>query len=730
MEPPQQQPQQQQLARAPSRSPPSSAQDGNAAADSVSRAGSSSSSCGACCGLQTALSSPVLKAVRTVPADKAAALENLIRGSWAPNAIYCLCRLGVPDALGAAPAAALSPAELASRLHCSAPCLRRLLRLCAAYGLLVECASRGEGGGGWGGGEGGGGSGEGGKGGEGGEGGKQTRGDVGGVGGGGLTDGSQAEAGDVRAGAGKGEREEGEGRGVEEEGEQVERTASGGSGTSSSCTGASSSGGSSSSAGTAAATAATRSSSGSSADCGSSTATAAATAAATAIAAGASPAAATAGAAATCLEARTFFYLTDIGTMLQSSHPSCMHWLALMLGLPGHYVSRGHLYDNVKQGRMGFETAFGCDWYTYVSHHSFERRAFDAAMTATSTAAAQAVAAGYDFSRHGTVMDVGGGQGLLMAAILHTHSGVRAGYVMEVPGVVAAARRLGQRGMERLRYVEGDFFQPFPRPADGSPLECVVMRLVLHDWPDAEAAQILRHARKALLAPPTHHAAAAASEEEAAAADEVEAEEEEEPASGAAPTTAATAAAPTAAAAATAAEALLLLRRLLVVEAVLPELVTPPAVAADPAAPAAAVAAADGGCSIIGDGGDGGAAATADLVQRLEFDMGMMLMTQGRERSLSEWRQLLRAGGFELQQVVMTGGDGSSNGSGRSSSSGGSSGSSTAGSSGGSGGGSGGSGSGSSSGGECGSSSAARMPRLPVLVARPLLGRELGEEGE
>ncbi|EFJ50065.1 hypothetical protein VOLCADRAFT_89050 [Volvox carteri f. nagariensis] len=260
-------------------------------------------------------------------------------------------------------------------------------------------------------------------------------------------------------------------------------------------------------------------------------------------------------------EACTAFYLTDTGVMLQESHPAQMKWLALMLGLPGHYVSRGYLYDNVKQGRMGFEAAFGSDWYSYVAQHPLESTAFDKAMTATSAAAAQSVALGYDFSRHGTVMDVGGGQGMLMTAILHHHPGVRAGYVLELPDVVARARSMGQRGLERLQYIEGDFFQPFPIAAN-----CLVMRLVLHDWPDEEAAAVLRHARAALVRGVPGC-------------------------------------------------------RLVVVEAVLPELVGPGEV-------------------------------DAATLQQLEFDMGMMLMTTGRERTLGEWKALFASAGFRLDQLL------------------------------------------------------------------------------
>ncbi|KXZ50216.1 hypothetical protein GPECTOR_17g853 [Gonium pectorale] len=480
--------------------------------------------------LETATSSPVLKAVRTVPVEKAASLETLIRGSWAPNAVYSLCRLGVPDALSDDPAAATSAADLATRLQCSGPCLLRLLRLCAAYGLLVEVDHTGKdetveeyraaaavGGGSS-------------PLGPGGHAGFATRGaDADGAGSSGAaapaygrcTAAAAVTAGpDTAAAGGAPMRCDGDGGDLvmrEEAGEQLlERAGGAGSSAAAGCPPA-----------------------------------------------GKAPTPADAprrAAAPVCRERQSGFYLTDMGLMLRESHPSQMRWLSLMLGLPGHYLSRGYLYDNVKEGRMGFEAAFGCDWYTYVASHPLEGTAFDKAMTATSAAAAQTVANAYDFSRHSTVVDVGGGQGLLMTAILHNHPGVQRGYVLELPNVVAAARRLGQRGLEKLHYVEADFFKPFPV----SDVDCIVMRLVLHDWPDAEAAALLRHARGALAS----HGSA----------------------------------------------------RLVVVEAVLPELVTP---------------------------GVGPA-----TVQQLEFDMGMMLMTSGRERSLSEWETLLASAGFRIEAVM------------------------------------------------------------------------------
>ncbi|KAG2498568.1 hypothetical protein HYH03_003319 [Edaphochlamys debaryana] len=562
-------------------------------------------------------SSPSLQAVVGVSADTAGALEGLIRGSWAPNATYALCRLGVPDALSTAPGSARSAAELAQELHCDAACLLRLLRLCAAYGLLQEtevaaaaAATAGSG---------------------------ATAAAAAATAGSGATAVAAGEAGEAPAAAAEtGEAppspwqqardRERAAAGAEPRGSpaaQPDRSGSSGAGSGSADLGARSGSGSASDAASCGVTSSAGSglvSSGSGLALLSSgslgTAVSGGEGGGSEVGVGVGGGDGAAGAKAQSpppREALSRFHLTEMGAMLKSTHPSCMHWLALMLGLPGHYLSRGFLYDNVKEGRMGFEKAFGCDWYSYVAREPLEARAFDRAMTATATADAQLVAGAYDFGRHDVVMDAGGGHGLLLGAILHRHPGVRSGVVMELPGVVAAARRLGRKGLERLSYVEGDFFSPFPRAAD-----CIVMRLVLHDWPDDKATQILRHAAAALAQSGQGGGGLHPGEE---GKGEVGAEEQQEGQRGHGPEAAGPGGpgGPGAGPVGPRAGPVLV-----VVDAVLPELVGP---GASPA-----------------------------TVAQLEFDMGMMLMTTGRERSLSEWRALLRGGGFELQQVLHPGG--------------------------------------------------------------------------
>ena len=104
------------------------------------------------------------------------------------------------------------------------------------------------------------------------------------------------------------------------------------------------------------------------------------------------------------------------------------------------------------------------------------------------------MAAGYDFSDIRTVVDVGGGRGTLLAAILRGHGHLQ-GTLFELPAVAAGAEAvLAAAGvMDRCEIVGGDFFHGVPAGAD-----CYVLANVLHDWDDAKAAEILASCRRAV----------------------------------------------------------------------------------------------------------------------------------------------------------------------------------------------------------------------------------------
>jgi SAM-dependent methyltransferase len=119
---------------------------------------------------------------------------------------------------------------------------------------------------------------------------------------------------------------------------------------------------------------------------------------------------------------------------------------------------------------------------------------FNAGMTVLSATTAAAVVAAYDFSGLSRVVDVGGGQGRLIAAILRAYPGLR-GTLLDLPSVVEGAPALlAEAGVaDRCEVVGGDMFEAVPGAGD-----LYVLSRVVHDWEDARAAAVLRNCRRAM----------------------------------------------------------------------------------------------------------------------------------------------------------------------------------------------------------------------------------------
>jgi hypothetical protein len=104
------------------------------------------------------------------------------------------------------------------------------------------------------------------------------------------------------------------------------------------------------------------------------------------------------------------------------------------------------------------------------------------------------VVASYDFGRFTTVVDIGGGAGRLLSAILQRYPEVR-GVLFDQAGVVAGAPAvLDEAGVAaRCDIVAGNFFESVPSGADA-----YLLKAIIHDWPDAESVDILRTCRSAM----------------------------------------------------------------------------------------------------------------------------------------------------------------------------------------------------------------------------------------
>jgi hypothetical protein len=128
-----------------------------------------------------------------------------------------------------------------------------------------------------------------------------------------------------------------------------------------------------------------------------------------------------------------------------------------------------------------------------LKQDSAEQEVFNAAMTNLSAHLIPPVLEEYDFGGLGTLADIGGGHGFLLAAILQKHPGLR-GIVFDLPDVVAGARpRIESLGLgSRCEIAAGDFFQSVPAA------DSYVMKSIIHDWDDARSAAILKNCARAM----------------------------------------------------------------------------------------------------------------------------------------------------------------------------------------------------------------------------------------
>ncbi|MDA9497367.1 methyltransferase [Bradyrhizobium sp. CCBAU 11357] len=188
------------------------------------------------------------------------------------------------------------------------------------------------------------------------------------------------------------------------------------------------------------------------------------------------------------------FALTPMGDCLRTDSATPLGAWAEVVGSPYFWQAWGHLLHSVQTGENAFQNLNGKDVWQFRAEHPEYGVTFDLAMTQLSRGGAEAVIRAYDFSSFRHIVDVGGGQGLMLAAILLAHPHLR-GTLLDQPDVVAGAKAiLMERGViERCGIVGGSFFEMVPEGADA-----YLMRAVIHDWDDDEAVAILKVCRRAM----------------------------------------------------------------------------------------------------------------------------------------------------------------------------------------------------------------------------------------
>lgn len=193
------------------------------------------------------------------------------------------------------------------------------------------------------------------------------------------------------------------------------------------------------------------------------------------------------------VSARTFGSTPLADTLRAGGEHSLRNW-ARLWGLPERHAAIGDLLHSVRTGQPSFEHLHGLSWWAQLATRPDQAAVFDAAMGDLARRLHAATVDAYDLSGVGRLLDIGGGRGHLVAALLRRYPHLRAA-VFDQPEVVRHASEVlaGAGVADRGEVISGDFFTSVPAGADA-----YLMSMILHDWNDAQVVGILTNTRQAM----------------------------------------------------------------------------------------------------------------------------------------------------------------------------------------------------------------------------------------
>jgi hypothetical protein len=187
------------------------------------------------------------------------------------------------------------------------------------------------------------------------------------------------------------------------------------------------------------------------------------------------------------------FSETPMSAVLRSNASPSLRFLAIMGGREWHARGWSHLEYCIRTGKQALDQIYGAPVFEFLKQHPAEAQIFNDAMTELSMIDSPAVAEAYNFEGIRSIVDVGGGHGLLLATILERNRHLR-GTLYEVPHVIEGAANGPLKSvMERCTFASGDMFSSVPTGADA-----YIMKHIIHDWPDDLCLKILKACRKSV----------------------------------------------------------------------------------------------------------------------------------------------------------------------------------------------------------------------------------------
>lgn len=188
------------------------------------------------------------------------------------------------------------------------------------------------------------------------------------------------------------------------------------------------------------------------------------------------------------------FALTPLAETLRTDVPGSLRAFATVELGEEHYPAWGELLHSVKTGEIAFDRAFGMPVWKFFEQNPDNAKTFNDAMTGLTSSVNDAVLSSYDFSSIGRIVDIGGGHGSLIVAILKANPEMR-GVLFDAPPVIEGSRdRIRDEGLaERCETVAGDFFASVPGGCDA-----YILKWIIHDWDDERSVAILKNCHRAM----------------------------------------------------------------------------------------------------------------------------------------------------------------------------------------------------------------------------------------
>ncbi|MGH3686839.1 MAG: methyltransferase [Pseudonocardiaceae bacterium] len=188
------------------------------------------------------------------------------------------------------------------------------------------------------------------------------------------------------------------------------------------------------------------------------------------------------------------FANSELSHLLRSDIPESLYGMATMV-TDLMWPAWGKLLHSVQTGEPTFDKVYGMPiWQYYAEHDPAAGTLANKAMANFSPGTDLVLAQAADLSGVRTVVDVGGGYGGLLTALLATHPSIERGILFDQPYVIDEARiTLDHAPGGRIQLAGGDFFTAVPAGADA-----YVMKFILHDWDDTACRKLLSTCRRAM----------------------------------------------------------------------------------------------------------------------------------------------------------------------------------------------------------------------------------------